>query len=137
MNIKQVLIAAVLVLILAACGGGARNGQQAASHACADKIAQATSSSGAVPGLWNCLDGSFQTKIKATGIVANRPLDAALSINVATSTSYLGGNEDFATYELVLDPVHAAEAGSKWVELTVYLSADGLVDNVAIAQPAF
>lgn len=126
------LFTALLVVACGNTGVGAVDGRK-----CADKIAQATMTNAPVPGLWNCLDTSLQNKIKATGAVANSTFDGALSIGVASSTRFLGINNDLAAYELTLLPGYAQQAGTKWVELTVWLDQSGKVDNAGIASPAF
>lgn len=134
---KHLLAAAILLLSLAACAvPGSQQAPSATALKCADKMAQATTTTTAVPGLWNCLTPAFQTKLDANG---QGKSDSSLSIGVAIRTEFLGADSDFATYELILNPAVAQQAGTKWVELTVWLdpAGSGRVDNVGVANPAF
>ena len=133
---KHLLAAAVVVAAMAACSLPGSQPAGAADLKCANKIAQATTTTAPVIGLWNCLTPTFQTKLKANGLVANGTFDGVLSIGVAIRTELLGADADFATYELILSPGFAQQAGTKWVEITVWLDR-GKVDNVGVAAPAF
>lgn len=136
-NLTRALLAALSVLFLVSCG----NAQQSASnsHACADKVAQATTTTSAVPGLWDCLTGGFQNRIKAVGAAAKVQPDAVLSIGVALSAKLIGIDAQYATYDLLLNPSAAQQTGQKTVEITVWLdpAGSGKVDNVGVAVTAF
>ena len=130
--------ALALALVCAAvfavsCGG--TSGVAGQNHACADKIAKATTTNAPVIGLWNCLSPAFQTRLKEVGLGAST--DAALSIGVASQTTFLGMDGDQAAYELVLLSGPAQQVGAKNVDLTVWLDSSGKVTNVGIASPAF
>lgn len=135
---KPLIAAIVAALALTACGlPGSSTGNN--SHACADLVAQATTTTSPVHGLWNCLTPKFQMALKAAGAVTNGAFDGALSIGVALRTEFLGANADFAAYELILNPGAAQQVGGKWVELTVWLDplGSGKADNVGLPSPAF
>lgn len=134
--IAALACALVLPAILAACGSAPTG---AASLACPDKVAKATTTTSPVVGLWDCLTPAFQNKLKEVGAAANTALDGVLSIGVATTTRLIGANSDFATYELLLNPGTAQQAGVKTVEITVWLdpAGSGKVDNVGVGTPAF
>ena len=134
-TLATLALALVSAAVLAACGPGG-SGSAAPDHKCADKIAQATTTTAPVIGLWACLTPAFQAKLKENGAVANGTFDGVLSIGVATRTELLGADADFATYELILSPGFAQQAGTKWVEITVWLDR-GKVDNVGVGAPAF
>lgn len=132
---KFLVVGAVLLASLVACGPAANNG--AVDHHCADKIAQGTVTTGSVFGLWNCLTPELQTSLKAAGDLANiSDPDSVFSLGAATTYTFLGANEDFATYELVLNDSTTARVGVQKAVLTVWLKK-GLVDNVGVAAAAF
>ena len=134
---KHLLAAVVLLIGMAACGLPGSQVSGTASHKCADLVAQATTTTSPVLGLWACLTPAFQTKLKAAGAVTNGAFDGALSVGVALRAPFLGADADYATYELFLNPGMAQQVGVKTVELTVWLDPSGKVDNLGIPQAAF
>ncbi len=134
---STVALASALVLaatLALACGPAPKT---AGDHHCADLVAKAVTTTSPVSGLWACLTDKLQQAIKAAGQTSDP--DGAFSIGVALTETYVGGNSDFANYELVLNPQIAAQTGTKWVELIVWLdpTGSGKVDNVGVPQPAF
>ncbi len=138
-TLLAVLAVLASALVLSACAGQPSGQKAAGSHACADKIAQATTTTAPVIGLWSCLSQSFQNTLKEVGALADstKSPDAVLSIGVAQTATLIGADSNYATYDLVLTPSAQSSAGVKNVEITVWLNSSGLVDNVGVATPAF
>ena len=126
-------ITLALALVFAAgCANPLGSSASASSHACADKVAAATT--GHNIGVWKCLDKGLQTSLHANG----RDGDSALASQPFALTShFIGAAADASTYELTLLPEVAAQVGAKKVILVVWTDADGLVSNVGIPSPAF
>lgn len=136
--VSPVAALAALMVLAAVLASGCGNASRAAgtSHACADKVAQATTTTAPVAGLWDCLTPDFQRKLDEIGVGTKH--DSVLSIGVATSYTFLGASPDFATYEIAISPQFQQQAGGvKTAEITVWLATGGLVDNVGVGAQAF
>lgn len=124
-------LAALVTFALTSCAlpGGA----SATNHACADKVAQA-SVSGSVPGLWKCLDDSFQTTLHSFGQDGD---GALIKSPFASSLKALGCTADVCVYELTLLPAVAQKAGIKTAVLAVWIDKDGRARNVGIPSEIY
>jgi hypothetical protein len=121
--------AALLASVLAACSVGAT---ASVTHACADRVAQATV--GSAPGLWNCLAPSLQVTLKSIGHQG----DAALvKTPFALAAKYLGQSTDVATYEVTLLPAVAKRAGVNSLVLAVWIDSSGHVINLGVPSPLY
>lgn len=125
-----VAVACALVL-LSACSLGSSGSNN--SHACADKVAAATT--GQNVGVWKCLDDGFQNTLKASGAGAT---DGSLvNTPFALTWHYVGSTGHASYYELILQPSVVAQVHANEVGLTVWTDGDGKVSNVGISSPVF
>lgn len=137
-RLAALVLAATAAALLGLAGCGPTAAKSTNDHACADLVARATTTTGPVSGLWNCLTQGFQNRLKEVGALADpsKTPDAVLSIGVALSTTLIGADANYAAYDLVLNPSSASQAGVSTVEVTVWL-VGGKVDNVGVGSPAF
>ena len=123
--------AVVLALtLLSACANPFA--KSSSGHACADKVAAALASAKATPGVWKCVNPTFQNDLHAYGYDGDTAFAGALPA-VGTAT-YIGSTKDMVTYAYT---VRNSTGHTETVEVVIWVDPNGLATNLGLATQIF
>ena len=129
--VAAALAALSLALLVSGCGNplGTNSGH---NHACADKVALATTGV-TVPGMWKCISPDFQKTLNEYGMNGDGAFGSSSPGVTVHPPQYVGYSQGIEEYTVSVDNGN----GHGTAILGIYVNPQGLATNVAVGAPIF
>lgn len=132
MRLARLLVCALAICAVSACGSGAVN--RAEAPPCATTFAHAVTSPDPTPGVWDCLTASYRGRLQGQG-------DGVFAVPTPlwTHYRYLGQDRNIALFELKVNghvDATVYDPPVTHVIMAVYLDPSEHVDRAKAATPS-